>query len=103
MTMLKRLSGFFIVALMLSALGCGSTSQKSSTGEYIDDSVITTKVKTAIFNEPSLKVNQITVETYKNVVQLSGFVDSSASMDKAVAVARSVQGVSSVKNDMRLR
>jgi osmotically-inducible protein OsmY len=103
MTMLKRFSGFFIVALVVSALGCASTSQKSSTGEYIDDSVITTKVKTAIFNEPSLKVNQITVETYKNVVQLSGFVDSSASMSKAVAVARSVEGVSSVKNDMRLR
>jgi osmotically-inducible protein OsmY len=103
MTMLKRFSGFFIVALMVSALGCASSSQKASTGEYIDDSVITTKVKTAIFNEPTLKVTQITVETYKNVVQLSGFVDSSASMDKAVAVARSVQGVSSVKNDMRLR
>ena len=103
MTMLKRFSGFFIIALMLSALGCGSTPQQSSTGQYLDDSVITTKVKTAIFNEPSLKVNQITVETYKSVVQLTGFVDSAASMDKAVAIARSVQGVSSVKNDMRLR
>jgi osmotically-inducible protein OsmY len=103
MTMLKRFSGFFIVALMVSALGCASTSKSSSTGEYFDDSLITTKVKTAIFNEPSLKVNQITVETYKSVVQLSGFVDSSASMDKAVTIARSVQGVSSVKNDMRLR
>ena len=103
MTMLKRLSGFFIVALMLSALGCASTSKQSSTGEYFDDTLITTKVKTAILNEPSLKVTQINVETYKNVVQLSGFVDSAASMDKAVTVARSVQGVSSVKNDMRLR
>jgi osmotically-inducible protein OsmY len=103
MTMLKRFSGFFIIALMLSALGCGSTPQQESTGQYIDDSAITTKVKTAIFNEPSLKVNQISVETYKSVVQLSGFVDSSASMDKAVTIARSVQGVSSVKNDMRVR
>ena len=103
MAMLKRFSGFFIIALMLSALGCGSTPQQSSTGQYIDDSAITTKVKAAIFNEPSLKVNQISVETYKSVVQLSGFVDSSASMDKAVTIARSVQGVSSVKNDMRLR
>jgi len=102
-TRLKRFSGFFIIALMLTALGCASTSNQSSTGQYIDDSVITTKVKTAIFNEPSLKVNQITVETYKSVVQLSGFVDSDASMSKAVAIARSVQGVSSVKNDMRLR
>ena len=103
MTMLRRFSGFFIVALMLSALGCGSTPQQSSTGQYLDDSVITTKVKTAIFNEPSLKVTQITVETYKSVVQLSGFVDSSDSMNKAVAIARSVDGVSSVKNDMRLK
>jgi osmotically-inducible protein OsmY len=103
MTMIKRFSGFFIVALMVSALGCGSTPQQSSTGQYIDDTAITTKVKTGIFNEPSLKSGQITVETYKSVVQLSGFVDSAASMDKAVAIARSVQGVSSVKNDMRLR
>jgi osmotically-inducible protein OsmY len=103
MTMLKRFSGFFIVAVMLSALGCGSTPQQSSTGQYIDDTAITTKVKTGIFNEPSLKSGQITVETYKSVVQLSGFVDSAASMDKAVAIARSVQGVSSVKNDMRLK
>jgi len=103
MTMFKRFSGFFIIALMLSALGCGSTPQQSSTGQYIDDTAITTKVKTGIFNEPSLKSGQITVETYKSVVQLSGFVDSAASMDKAVAIARSVQGVSSVKNDMRLR
>ena len=103
MTMLKRFSGFFIIALMVSALGCASTSQQSSTGQYIDDSVITTKVKTGIFNEPSLKSGQITVETYKSVVQLSGFVDSAASMDKAVAIARATDGVSSVKNDMRLR
>jgi osmotically-inducible protein OsmY len=60
-------------------------------------------VKTGIFNEPTLKSGQISVETYKSVVQLTGFVDSAASMDKAVAIARSVQGVSSVKNDMRLR
>jgi osmotically-inducible protein OsmY len=65
--------------------------------------VITSKVKAAIFNEPSLKVLQITVETYKNVVQLSGFVEKSAEMDKAVDVARAVDGVRSVKNDMRLR
>ncbi|HXJ54316.1 MAG TPA: BON domain-containing protein [Burkholderiales bacterium] len=103
MTMLKRFSGFFIIALMLSALGCGSTPQQSSTGQYIDDTAITTKVKTGLFNEPTLKSGQISVETYKSVVQLTGFVDSAASMDKAVAIARSVQGVSSVKNDMRLR
>jgi osmotically-inducible protein OsmY len=103
MTMLKRFSGLFIVALMLSALGCASPLQRASTGEYIDDSWITTKVKTEIFKEPSLKVTQINVDTNKSVVQLSGFVDSAASMDKAVALARSVEGVSSVKNDMRVK
>ena len=73
------------------------------TGEYVDDSVITTKVKTAIFNDPDLKVNEINVETFKGVVQLSGFVRSQADMDKAVQVARGVAGVKSVKADMRLK
>ena len=103
MTMLKRFSGLFIIALMVSALGCASTSQQSSTGEYIDDTWITTKVKAQIFNEPTLNVTDINVETRKNVVQLSGFVDSTATMNKAVEIARSVEGVSSVKNDMRLK
>lgn len=103
MTMLKRLSAFLVAALMVAALGCASQSEPQSPGAYMDDSWITTKVKTAILNEPSLKVMQINVETYKGVVQLSGFVDSPASQAKAVEVARSVQGVTSVKNDLRLR
>ncbi|MFL6563903.1 MAG: BON domain-containing protein [Burkholderiales bacterium] len=101
MTSLKRT--FIMAALLLAAFGCQSTSTRESTGEFLDDSVITSKVKTAIFNEPSLKVRQIAVETYKNVVQLSGFVGSSEEMSKAVDVARSIDGVRSVKNDMRLR
>jgi osmotically-inducible protein OsmY len=103
MTMLKRLSAFLVAALMVSALGCASQSEPQSPGAYMDDSWITTKVKTAIFNEPSLKVMQINVETYKGVVQLSGLVDSAASQAKAVEIARSVQGVTSVKNDLQLR
>jgi osmotically-inducible protein OsmY len=98
--------GFFailIAASMLFAIGCASTSTQESTGEYIDDATITTKVKTAIFNEPSLKVFQINVETYKNVVQLSGFVNSNADVYKAASVARSVKGVVSVKNDILLK
>jgi hyperosmotically inducible protein len=101
--MLKRFSAVFIAALMVSALGCATQSEPQSPGAYMDDSWITTKVKTAILNEPSLKVMQINVETYKGVVQLSGFVDSAASQAKAVEIARSVQGVTSVKNDLRLR
>ena len=103
MTMLKRLSAFLVAALMVSALGCASQSEPQSPGAYMDDSWITTKVKTAILNEPSLKVMQINVETYKGAVQLSGFVDNDASQAKAVEIARSVQGVTSVKNDLRLR
>lgn len=98
-----RISAFLTACAVMLMVGCASTSQKSSTGEYIDDSVITTKVKAAIFNEPALKASQINVETFKGEVQLSGFVESEADISKAVAVTKSVKGVTSVKNDMRLR
>ncbi|OGU08174.1 MAG: transporter [Geobacteraceae bacterium GWC2_58_44] len=86
---------------MLSAFaGCAATQKQESTGQYVDDSVITTKVKGAIFNEPALKTLQINVKTYKGVVQLSGFVDSQQSAAKAGEVARVVENVVSVKNDL---
>ena len=85
------------------AWGCGSTATKEGTGEYVDDSVITAKVKAAIFNDSSLKVNEINVETFKGVVQLSGFVKSQAEIDKAVQVARGATGVKSVKSDVRIK
>jgi osmotically-inducible protein OsmY len=103
MIMLKRFSAIFIVAAMVSALGCASKSEPQSPGAYMGDSWVTTKVKTAILNEPSLKVLQINVETYKSVVQLSGFVDNAASKTKAAEIARAVQGVTAVKNDLQLR
>jgi osmotically-inducible protein OsmY len=103
MSSLKRCSAFFIAAFLLLALGCASTSTRESTGEYIDDSVITSKVKAAIFSQPSLKVFQINVETTKNVVQLSGSVATKVEMDTAVELARSVQGVRSVRNDLKLK
>jgi len=103
MLLAKRFFAVFIAASVLFAAGCGSTATHSSTGEFIDDSAITTKVKTAIFNEPTLKVLQINVETYKSVVQLSGFANSSADINTASKVAQSVTGVASVKNDMRLK
>ena len=77
-----------------------TTSKHESAGAYVDDSVITTKVKAAVLNEPSLKSAEINVETYKGVVQLTGFVSSRASIDKATEIARRVKGVTSVKNDM---
>jgi len=103
MSILKRIAALSLAALLLGAAGCGSTATRESTGEYFDDSVITTKVKAAIFNEPELKVLQIGVETYKNVVQLSGFVASSAQITRAVDLARSVQGVQSVRNDLLVK
>ena len=100
---MNRTFGILITASLLLAAGCASTSTRESTGQYIDDSSITTRVKKAIFDEPSLKVVQINVETYKSVVQLSGFVDSSAQIGTAGSVARAVEGVTSVKNDLRLK
>ena len=103
MTFLKRCSLFFAAASLLFVLGCASTSKQESTGELLDDSVITSKVKGAIFNEPSLKVLEINVVTTKNVVQLSGTVPSKDDMNKAVEIARSVGGVRSVKNELLVK
>lgn len=103
MTLFNRFTTLFFAVLLASLLGCASTSKQEGTGEYIDDSVITTKVKAAIFNEPSLKSAEINVETFKGEVQLSGFVSSQADINKAVELSRSVKGVKSVKNDMRLK
>ena len=103
---MRSFNGFaaFVCAVLLAAvLGCAGTSTKEGTGEYVDDTVITTKVKTAIFNEPSLKSAEINVETFKGTVQLTGFVSSRAAIDKAVDVTRGVSGVTSVRNDMRLK
>ena len=97
---LAYLAGILFVAI---SLGCASTRTQEGSGEYVDDTVITSKVKAAIFNEPSLKSAEINVETFKGVVQLSGFVSSAAAESTAVAVARKVEGVKSVKNDMRLK
>jgi osmotically-inducible protein OsmY len=87
----------------MGTLGCASTRHPEGTGEYVDDGVITTKVKAAIFNEPGLKVSEVQVETFKGVVQLSGFVSSRADMQGAVRVARAVGDVKSVTDDMQLK
>jgi len=99
----KYFSMFFVVLALFSVVACSSTHKKEGTGEYVDDSVITTKVKAAILQEPTLKVAEINVETFKGVVQLSGFVGSQADINTAVRVASGVGGVKSVKNDMRLK
>ena len=90
-----------LVLLMLITLGaCASTRTHESTGEYVDDSVITTKVKSLLANDDFFKSFQISVETYKGTVQLSGFVNSRQAVDKAGQIARSVQGVKSIRNDL---
>lgn len=111
MKQLKNIPTMILAAVLAATVGCASTSKnedtatskKESVGEYIDDSVITTRVKTAILNEPTLKSAEINVETFKGVVQLSGFVSSKADINKAVSIARSIKGVTSVNNDMRLK
>lgn len=99
----KYLYMILMIVTLLAVSACASTADKSSTGEYFDDTVITTKVKTAIMQDPDLKVSEINVETYKGVVQLSGFVSSRAHITRAIEVARGVPGVKSVKNSIALR
>ena len=94
---------FALVMLMVAFAACASTSKQESTGEYVDDSVITTKVKSLLAADDFLKSFEISVETYKGTVQLSGFVDSQKAIDKAVEITRSVKGVKSVKNNLSLK
>jgi len=101
MSKLQRiLKVLLCIGLITAFLGCAATATRQSTGEYIDDATITTKVKAAIFDEPTLKTLQINVETRNGVVQLAGFVDSAQSVKKAGEVARGVKGVTAVKNDL---
>ena len=107
----KHIPTLILAGVLMATLGCATNNQKDDTtttkrekaGDYIEDAVITTKVKAAILNEPTLKSYEINVETYKGSVQLSGFVSTQAQIIKAVALANSVKGVTSVKNDLRLK
>ena len=99
----KRLIPLFAIFATAGLIGCASTSTHESTGQYVDDTSITAKVKAAIFEQPGLKSAEINVETFKGVVQLSGFVSSQDNINVAVATAKNVKGVTSVKNDMRLK
>jgi len=103
----KHVSTFFMAAFLavplVSVVGCGATSTQQGTGEYVDDTVITTKVKALILEDPLTKVMEIKVKTFKGEVQLSGFVSSRAAANRAIELARSVQGVTSVKDDMQIK
>jgi osmotically-inducible protein OsmY len=102
-SIIRKLAAIAGVLLLATAMGCASTSKQEGTGEYVDDTVITAKVKAAILNDPALKSAEINVETFKGTVQLSGFVTNQAAVNQAVVVARAVGGVKSVKNDMRIK
>jgi len=94
-----------LMILMLTAglVACASTSKQEGAGEYVDDSYITTKVKSSLAADDFLKSFEISVQTYKGIVQLTGFVDSQKAIDKAGEIARSVKGVKSVKNDLNVK
>ena len=97
----NRFIGYFVLLMLIATFAaCASTPTRESTGEYIDDSVITTKVKSLLAADDFLKSFQISVETYKGTVQLSGLVGSEKAVDTAGEIARSVKGVTSVKNDL---
>ncbi len=98
-----RMTLLLAAVAMTGMVGCSSSPKHESTGQYFDDTGITTKVKAAIFQEASLKSAEINVETFKGRVQLSGFVNSQADINKAVALTQAVSGVVTVRNDMRLK
>ena len=97
---MKIISSLLAALLLVTVAGCANTEKHESVGQYIDDSAITTSVKTAFAVDPTLKATEINVETYKGVVQLSGFVAHPADIPAATVVARKVRGVKEVKNDM---
>lgn len=103
MTPMKRISAFFLAFALAAVLGCAGNARQESTGEYFDDTWITTKVKAALLEDPQVKSAEVNVETFKGAVQLSGFVSSNEAMQQAVKVTRSIKGVTSVKNDMQIK
>jgi osmotically-inducible protein OsmY len=103
MNIIKRIAPFLAIFAVAGIVGCASTSKSEGTGEYVDDAVITTKVKAAMLEQPGLKSTEINVETFKGVVQLSGFVGTQDNINVATSTARGINGVKSVKNDMRLK
>jgi osmotically-inducible protein OsmY len=97
---MKKFKVIMAFLLVIMIAGCAGGTTKESTGEYFDNATLTTKVKTSILGDSRLKLMQITVESYKGVVQLSGFVDSAAASARAAELARTVKGVKSVNNSL---
>jgi hypothetical protein len=103
MNPIKTLTAFAATLALMATFGCASMRTHEATGQYVEDSVVTAKVKVAVLGEPGLKVSEINVETFKGVVQLSGFVSSRDDIKSAIRVASAVDGVKTVENDMQLK
>ena len=103
MKLSKHIFALFMALFLGSLVGCASAQQHESASEYIDDAVITTKVKAALFNDPDLSSAEINVETYNGEVQLSGFVSAPSQISQAVQVAKNVEGVRKVKNSLLVK
>ena len=99
----RHITAAFTAAVAITAVGCSSNPTSKTAGEYVDDAMITTKVKAAFAADPTVKATEVNVETYKGDVQLSGFVAEPRDAQRAVEIARGVQGVTSVKNDIRVK
>jgi len=102
-SLLRRTATLVLLVGVAALSACAATPSSESTGQYIDDTVITTKVKAAVFDDPALKSAEINVETFKGQVQLSGFVSSQDAINRAVTLARGVEGVRGVTNRMQLK
>jgi hyperosmotically inducible protein len=103
MSLYKKITTLFLLIVFTVALGCAATSTRESTGEYLDDSVITAKVKALLAKDLVLKSFAISVETFRGVVILSGFVDSNDQIDRAVQIARGIKGVREVRSQLVLK
>jgi hyperosmotically inducible periplasmic protein len=101
LALLLALTGAFTLGGLTG--GCAATSTSDSTGEYVDDATITTKVKAALLDDAAVKSFEIKVETFKGVVQLSGFVDNSDQKSTAEKDASAVAGVKDVKNNITVK
>ena len=99
----RKLLAAALLGLTLAAAGCSSSPTRESTGEYIDDSALTTRVKARFVEDPQVSAMRINVETFKGVVQLSGFANSTDEASRAVNIAQATTGVKSVKNDIRIK
>ncbi len=96
-------SALLAILLLTTVIGCAGSATQESTGEYIDDTWITTKVKASLVDDPDVKAREVNVETFKGVVQLSGFVESAEAMARAIDIAAGIEGVTSVRNNMTIK